>query len=155
MFEDCCAHFNDEDIPEVDDPAEYVCRDPLQEKIYLHQEASPNYQEIGVGNIIELQINPQRYYLAEFDVFPSYDVYDFDGESSDAEPQQSQSQEVAQEEEAHQEVNKEALVHEVHISLGEQVQETPLIYDSYYSEEDEMATDVQREWFTSKWRVGF
>jgi len=39
----------------------------------------------------------------------------------------------------------------IHIlCLGEKVQEPPPIYDSYYSEEDEMVTDVQREWFTSK-----
>jgi len=33
-----------------------------------------------------MQINPHRSHSAEFDVSPSYDVYDFNGESSDAEP---------------------------------------------------------------------
>lgn len=42
-----------------------------------------------------MQINPQRSYSVEFDVSPSYDVYEFDGESSDAEPQKSQSLEAA------------------------------------------------------------
>lgn len=42
----------------------------------------------------------------------------------------------------HEEVNKEALVHNVHPSPSEHVKEPPPIYDSYYSEEDEMATNV-------------
>lgn len=86
LFEGCCTHFNDEDIPEVYDPTEDFCGAPLQENIYSHQEASPTNQEREEGNIIELQINPQRSYAAEFDVSPSYDVYDFEGESSDVEP---------------------------------------------------------------------
>jgi len=42
LFEYCCAHFNDEDILEVNDPAEDVCGASLQENIYSHQKASPN-----------------------------------------------------------------------------------------------------------------
>ena len=119
LFEDCCAHFNVENIFEVNDPTEDICGAPLQENIYLHQEASPNEKKREEGNVIALKINPQRSYSAEFHVSPSYDEYYSDGESSDVEPQRSQSWEAAQEEEAHQEVNKEALVCNTHPSLGE------------------------------------
>ena len=101
LFEDCCGHFNVENIPKVNDPVEDVCGAPLQENIYSHQKPSPNDQESKEGNIVELQINPQRSYSDKFDVSPSCDVYEFNGESSDVEPQQSESWEAAQEEEAH------------------------------------------------------
>lgn len=97
LFEHFYTHFNDEDIPEVDDPTEDVFGAMLQENIYSHQEASLNEQERKEENIIELQINPQRSYSAKFDVSPFYDVYDSNGGSSDVESQQSQSWEVAQE----------------------------------------------------------
>jgi len=45
LFEDCCAHFNVENISEVNDPAEDIYGAPLQEDIYFNQEASPNNQE--------------------------------------------------------------------------------------------------------------
>eukprot|EP00253_Pinus_taeda_P025139 PITA_25139 len=78
----------------------------------------------------------------ECDVSPSYDEYDFDEESSDADPPCSQSWEDAEEEEAHKEVTKEALVHNAHLSPGEHDQEPPPIFYSYYLEEDEVVMDV-------------
>lgn len=45
LFEDCCEHFNVENIFEVNDPVEDVCGTTFQEDIYSHQEASPSDQE--------------------------------------------------------------------------------------------------------------
>jgi len=74
----------------------------------------PSGQERKEGNIIELQINPQRSYSTKFDDSSSYDEYDSDGKSSGAEPKQSQPWEYAQ--------KKEALDHDAHPSPGEHVQ---------------------------------
>ncbi len=38
LFEDCFSYFNDENIYEVNDPAEDVCETPFQEDIHSHQE---------------------------------------------------------------------------------------------------------------------
>lgn len=69
--------------------------------------------------------------------------------------------EAIQKEEAHQEVNKEALVHDLHPSNGEIVQEVSnevdedsLLYDSYDSEDDYIVTDGQRDLLISKWGEG-
>jgi len=76
LFEDCCTHFDVENISEVNDIAEDVCGAPLQQDIYMYQKALPNDQEREERDIIKMQINLQRSYLAEFDDSPSYDSYD-------------------------------------------------------------------------------
>ena len=151
LFEECCTPLNDEYIPEVNDPSEDVCESPFQENIHSQQDASPHEKEREEGKTIELQINSQRVQSIDYDCSPSSDEYDSYGQSSEVELPQSQLWEVKKEEEAHQEVNKEAPVHDAYLKHGEQDQGSPLVCDSYYSEEKEMVMEVQKEFFTSQW----
>ena len=104
----------------------------------MYQQTSPTKQEREEGNIFTFQINPQGSNLAEFNVTPPFDEYDSDRESSDVQLPQSLLWEAAQEEEA----SKEAPTHDAYISHGEQDQEPPPSYETYYSEDDEMVVEV-------------
>lgn len=142
-LEDCCTMCNDENSLEVDESVEDVGGAPLQESIYPHQVASPYELKREEQNTTELQINSQRAYSVESNVSPSYDKYDFDGESSEAELPYSQLWEVEQ--------VKEAPAYDAYLSHEERDQGSPPIYDSYDSKEEEMVMEAQKELFTNKW----
>jgi len=75
----------------------------------------------GRGRHYQATNRPSEILFCRIDDSPSYDSYESNGMLSNAGIQQSQSWEAAQKEEAHQEVNKEALVYVPHPSSGEQV----------------------------------